>query len=122
MSAKTRLKNLEKTVGALTLLFLAVIDIIRKGNRSERMISQLKRALQLVKENRLVVVLGQSVEDGVATNIQELLSVRLDSLGLSSQARSQTADHGVEYVGGLFHSRNPRFLLQRDTRFSEEHY
>ena len=51
MTAKTSRKDVESIVGALTLLFITAVDLVRKGVRDPQMITELRKAFQFFREN-----------------------------------------------------------------------
>lgn len=104
MSAKTR-QDLQQIVGALTLLFTNVVELIRGGKRSASQIHALRQALQLFKENRLATVLA-AIQNPDAEHIRPFCSIEVSTLKLSHTTLRWLREAQIVYVGELLHRRD----------------
>lgn len=79
VSADTRHKKVDDTqLGVLTKLFATAVTLMVKGKREERMVSALRHALQLFKENRLSRVHETVCVDEQRIQMQSDQSLLLD--------------------------------------------
>lgn len=86
-------------------LFAVVVDLVRRGSRSARMVEVLLTALRLFKENRLgaVVSLEPGSTDDLPSNFQELLSIRIRDVPFQVRGALRFFDdHGIYYVGEAY--------------------
>lgn len=102
MTAKTGHEKTDRLVlqGELADLFGQALGLIRDGKRTDPQTAQLRRALQLFKENNLSRVISGS-ESMSKDNLQDVLSIKLSDV-LSKRHATYCKDLGILFVGELY--------------------
>ncbi len=104
MTRRKDRRSITELIGELALLFTTVLVLIRDSKREPDMITRLRRALQLFKENRLGEVMQLAGADGKLDKavLFDLLSKEIQETDLPSRAKEYLYECGVVYVGEIF--------------------